>query len=108
MTNLLHATPQFRAARYQALDCQHGSLTLQIPEEKSKDGSWVQKGSKPVLALSHQQVWQAQPHRPQWGKQHFGFSQQCAWGAVMYRWKLQRGNRIMDPASSSCSSDGDA
>jgi hypothetical protein len=31
-------------------------VDLQIPEEKSKDGSWVQKGGKPVLALSHQQV----------------------------------------------------
>uniref|UniRef100_A0A383W453 AAA+ ATPase domain-containing protein n=1 Tax=Tetradesmus obliquus TaxID=3088 RepID=A0A383W453_TETOB len=30
--------------------------SYQIPEEKSKDGSWVQKGSKPVLVLSHQQA----------------------------------------------------
>jgi hypothetical protein len=37
-----------------------GLLKLQVPEEKSKDGSWVQKGSKPVLALSHQQVRQPQ------------------------------------------------
>jgi hypothetical protein len=55
--------PTLRTCSLDALGCQqNGSVTLQIPEEKSKDGSWVQKGSKPVLALSHQQVRQAQQH----------------------------------------------
>jgi hypothetical protein len=56
MTTMLHAKSQSGSARLHALDCQHGFVELQIPEEKSKDGSWVQKDSKPLLALSHQQV----------------------------------------------------
>jgi hypothetical protein len=45
-----------RAHAQHADSCMVAVHTLQVPEEKNKDGNWVPKGTKPVLQLSHQQV----------------------------------------------------